>query len=138
MLGDGAARRYGSPVREFTYFSAFRLAISALNWVAERIELHLPHTDWSTPRPGSAEELLHTRAQLRHEQEARFVAEASTWRLRRMQALLAALAGADSPLAVARALLEHALPLFGAAGGCLHLVRDGTEMLELLYAAGYP
>ena len=100
--------------------------------------MHLPETDWSTPRPGLAEELLHTRAQLRREQEARFAAEASAWGLRRTQALLAELAGAESPLDVGHALVKHALPMLGAACGGLHLVRDDNGMLELLYAAGYP
>jgi signal transduction histidine kinase len=90
------------------------------------------------PRPGSAEELLHARAQLLREQQARFAAEASAWRLRRTQALLATLAGAESAPDVGRALLEHALSLLGAAVGSLHLVRDDNEMLELLCAAGYP
>jgi signal transduction histidine kinase len=100
--------------------------------------LHLAETDWNAPRLGTTEESLHTRAQLRREQQARLVAEASAWRLRRMQALLSALAGAESPRDVGQVLLEQALPLLGAAGGGLHLVLDDTEMLELLHATGYP
>ena len=56
----------------------------------------------------------------------------------RVALLLAALAAAETPLQVARALMQHGLSILQAAAGGLLSVRDDGSTLETTMAIGYP
>lgn len=72
------------------------------------------------------------------ERAAREVAEAAEERLRRLQAISAALSQAATPHDIAELVLDLTLPALDASGGVFYILgRDGTTF-ELIAQRGYP
>lgn len=72
------------------------------------------------------------------EQQARQEAEASAARIASLQNITAAFSEALTSAEVTRVVIEHALPVLGAAGGAVALLREDGATLETVDHQGYP
>lgn len=72
------------------------------------------------------------------EQHARQLAEEAAERTAGLQRVTAALSQALTPSQVAQLVVEQGVAVLGADAGSVVLYREKEQMLELLYAGGYP
>ncbi len=73
----------------------------------------------------------------RDEQEAREGAEATAFRMERLQSLTARLSAAVSPTDVAQIIVDESRDVLGARAAWVSVLDDGADELRLLAASGY-
>jgi PAS domain S-box-containing protein len=72
------------------------------------------------------------------EKEARQMAEATTARLTALQQVTTAFSQALTPTEVVQVVIEHGVASLGASSGSVVMRREGSDMLEVVRAIGYP
>jgi signal transduction histidine kinase len=72
------------------------------------------------------------------ERRARGEAERTAERLKRLERLTSALSTALTPTQVAEAVLEHGMPAVGATAGCVGVVDETGQALDMLAFRGFP
>jgi signal transduction histidine kinase len=71
------------------------------------------------------------------ERQARGEAERTAERLTRLERLTAALSEALTPTQVAQAVLQQGIPALGAVAGCIGVVEEGGDALQMLAFQGF-